>query len=204
MEGEKYLPTSFVDTCTDNSNKECIIEFYDLAMTQDGEKIDYSSYTNIGTYNIQIVAKDASGNKTTPITATLTITNNPDADVPDSDIPDEPQGDDTPQVCKYGGDDYDYENHILATFVTENGCALDLNLYQDTKVQEPVEALRPIETEKLKKEFQKLGITDTVNVNFLKEAVINTEGKGIVGYSLQVEVSVITDGNSEVVEKYLD
>lgn len=203
MEGEKYLPSNFVASCIDNSNEECIVEFYDLAMTQDGEKIDYSHYTTAGTYTVQIVAKDASGNKTTPATATLTITDNPDADVPNEPVDTtEPQGGTITEACKYGGSSYDTEKYILATYVTENGCALDLNLYQDSKVQEPVDALMPVETEKLKKEFQKLGINDTVNLYFYKDAIINTEGKGVVGYSLQVEVSVIVDDNAEIVERY--
>ena len=112
--GESYKANDFVKSCQDNSNKDCIIDFYDLSLDQKGEKIDYRNYTKEGSYEILIVASDASGNKTSPMKATLTI------------------GNDTvvkPITCKYGNAEYDTTN-ILAVNVTKEGCALDLNLYK--------------------------------------------------------------------------
>lgn len=51
--GEKYTINSFIDTCTDNSKKDCKLFFTDEKM---------SSYTEAGTYDIEIVAKDDSDN----------------------------------------------------------------------------------------------------------------------------------------------
>ena len=56
--GEKYEPKDFVESCNDNSKAECEIKFYELATTEDGNKIDYGSYTKEGTYEIQITAMD--------------------------------------------------------------------------------------------------------------------------------------------------
>lgn len=65
-----YYANDFANTCTDNSKQECYIEFYN---PDRGQRIDYSKYKNPGSYEIKIVAKDSSGNKTEPQTATLTI-----------------------------------------------------------------------------------------------------------------------------------
>ena len=148
--GESYKANDFVKSCQDNSNKDCIIDFYDLSLDQKGEKIDYRNYTKEGSYEILIVASDASGNKTSPMKATLTI------------------GNDTvvkPITCKYGNAEYDTTN-ILAVNVTKEGCALDLNLYNDENVLAPVNELIKSENEKIKKE-----------INDLKKIIIEQNSK---------------------------
>ncbi len=61
--GEKYDVNTFVKSCTDNSNKECLLSFSDEKM---------SSYSAVKTYDIEIKAEDESGNITTAKTK-LTI-----------------------------------------------------------------------------------------------------------------------------------
>ena len=187
--GSTYKAVDFVDKCTDNSNEDCIIEFYNSSLDQDGNNIDYSKYTSEGTYWVQIIAKDASGNTTTPVSALLTIgeENNPV----------------TPISCKYGNNEYD-KSSILSIDDTENGCALDLNLYKSETLLAGVNALIKAEQEKLQKEFAtlNLGVNDIYLYSNI-DSVLNTTGTGIVGYTIKVELSIKKDGNNEVIESYI-
>lgn len=62
-ENETYDITSFVDSCSDNSNTECILEY---------EKEEMSKFSKEGAYDITINASDNSDNKTSQSTK-LTI-----------------------------------------------------------------------------------------------------------------------------------
>ena len=132
--GDTYKAKDFVESCKDNSNKECNVEFYDSEVNQNGEKLNYGSFTNEGTYTIQLIASDESGNKTSPVSATLNIG----------------KGSSKPTKCTYGNNEYD-KNSTMAVDVTDNGCALDLNLYQNEEILAPVNELIKSETEKVKK-----------------------------------------------------
>lgn len=185
--GESYKANDFVKSCQDNSNKECIIDFYDLSLDQNGEKIDYRNYTKEGSYEILIVASDASGNKTSPMKATLTIGKTSEV---------------KPITCKYGNAEYDTTN-ILAVNVTKEGCALDLNLYNDENVLAPVNELIKSENEKIKKELSKINLgVKNIHVNSETATVLNTTGKGVVGYTLKFTVSIEKNNNEEVIEEY--
>lgn len=184
-QGDSYKASDFVENCNDNSN-DCNAEFYTLATDQDGNAIDYSNYTNAGTYKIQIIATDASNNMTIK-DATLTIGTG---------------GSNKPVACKYGDSNYDKDKYVLATNVTNNGCAIDLNLYQDKNIIAPVESIMEQETDKLKKEFSKLNVEGSISLNRDAVAVMNTAGKGIVGYTIHMELSITKDNKTEVVESY--
>ncbi len=186
--GSSYTASDFVDSCKDNSNKKCEIEFYDLALDQSGEKVDYSGYTEEGTYTVQIIAKDEAGNKTSPKSATLTIGSGVNSQ---------------PLDCKYGNSEYD-TSKILSVNVTDNGCALDLNLYKNEEKLAPVNALIKSETEKIQKEFGKinLGVKD-IYVHSDIATVLNNTGTGVVGYTLKITVSIMNENNEEeVIEDY--
>lgn len=186
--GEKYKTKDFIDNCTDNSKEDCKIDFYNLATDQDGNTINYENYTNEGTYTIQISASDNSENTVIEST-TLTIGEG------NNNIT-------NPTTCKYGNNDYDYKKYVLATDVTENGCALDLNLYKDEKIMAPVKNLMEQETKKLKNEFSKLNVQGNITLNRYTEAILNTSGNGIVGFSLHMELIVTNNGKEEVAESY--
>lgn len=55
IEKEKYLPISFIETCSDNSKEECKLSFKEESM---------SSIETTGVYEIEVIAKDNSGNET--------------------------------------------------------------------------------------------------------------------------------------------
>lgn len=71
--GTPYTINDFVESCTDNYDNECIINYYYNSYDNQENILDYSSYTEEGTYEIKIAATDTSGNITVPQTATLTI-----------------------------------------------------------------------------------------------------------------------------------
>ena len=185
--GESYKASDFVESCKDNSDKDCIIEFYDGALNQNGEKVDYRNFTKEGHYDLEIVASDEAGNKTSPQKATLTIGKN-----------------DTykPITCNYGNGEYD-ETNIIAVNVTNSGCAIDLNLYDNEEVLAPVNKIKDSEKEKLKKEFSKINLgVKNIYINTDITTVLNTAGKGVVGYTLKVTVSIKNNNKEEVIEEY--
>lgn len=185
--GDTYKAENFVSSCKDNSNKECNIEFYSLALTQDGSSLDYSKFTEEGTYQIQIVASDESNNKTTPMTTTLTIG----------------KGSTTTQKCYYGPGEYD-TSKILSVNVTDNGCALDLNLYNKEETLLPVKEAIENEETKLKNELGKINLgVKTVYINSEMDPILNLDGTGVVGYTVKMIVSVYnTNNEKEIIEEY--
>lgn len=185
--GETYKPEDFVSSCKDNSNKECTISFYALALTQDGSSLDYSKFTDEGTYQIQIVASDEANNKTTPVTATLTIG----------------KGSTGSQTCYYGSGEYD-TSKILSVNVTDNGCALDLNLYNKEETLLPVKETIENEESKLKNELSKVNLgVKTVYINSEMDPILNLTGNGVVGYTVKMIVSVYNaNDEKEIIEEY--
>ena len=69
-QGKSYTINDFVESCADNSKKECTYEYYYKDYNSDK---DFSKYTDIGQYEISLVALDASGNKSVPVDTTLII-----------------------------------------------------------------------------------------------------------------------------------
>ncbi len=188
--GSTYQASDFVDSCTDNSNQSCDVVFYTLAMDQNGALIDYSNYTEEGIYTVQIIARDATGNTTTPMNATLTIGDASDVQ---------------PTYCTYGNSVYDTNSYILGVNVTQNGCALDLNLYYNSEVTAPAYNLSNSTIETIKKQFEKLNINNVaeININAEVSTVLNTAGTGIVGYTVHHDVTIVyEDGTEELAASY--
>ena len=93
---------------------------------------------------------------------------------------------------------------VLAVNVTENGCGLDLNVYQDEAKLKLVNSIVENEKAKLKKEFStiKLNTTD-IYLNSDIGPVLNMSGTGLVGYTLKITVSINKGtANEEVIEEY--
>ena len=190
--GETYAANDFIEKCSDNSDSGCIVTFYEMGKDQDGNLIDYSKYTEEGKYTLQIVVSDMSGNSTSPLSVNLTI----------GDGIGEPSN---PTYCKYGNSEYDTNSYILGVNISQNGCALDLNLYYDENTSAPAYELAKNDTEKLQKEISKLNIDKDVKkvLNQVITPVLNTTGTGVVGYAVHLELSMnYDDGSSEVVASY--
>ena len=191
--GESYSAEDFVTSCIDNSNESCKIAFYESGLDQDGNKIDYSSYTDEGTYTIQIVASDSFGNTSPAQNTTLTIGKGENVG--------------TSTTCRYGGSEYDSNKYILGVNLAaaNNGCALDLNLYQDSETQKAAKDLADADTQKLQKEVYNINVDKEIprNLDININPVLNKTGNGLVGYTVEMILSLqYSDGSEEIIAQY--
>ena len=66
-EDEYYSVDDFVESCSDNSKRDCNISFLNTSL------VNYSNYKEPGTYDIKLIATDNSGNKSEAAIVKLTI-----------------------------------------------------------------------------------------------------------------------------------
>ena len=192
-ENEQYTANDFITSCSDNSNKNCNISFYNDAVDEDGNKIYYNRFHQSGSYNIKISAKDESGNEIVK-DAILTIKakNNTTIVTPTP----------TTQDCKYGNSEYDTENYLLAISIVNNNCAISLDLYKDSTMVEKINKLMETETVRIKKDVDVLKLNGRFALNRQINAVLNKEGTGLVGYELTMSVNITENGKSRNVVSY--
>ena len=69
-QGDAYSISDFVESCSDNSKKDCTYEYY---YKDYNSNRDFSKITDIGQYEVSLVALDGSGNTSVPVDATLII-----------------------------------------------------------------------------------------------------------------------------------
>ena len=194
---KSYKAMDFVTSCTDNSNKECKISFYNDGIDQDGTNMNYSSYTEEGIYPIKIVAEDDSGNKTIK-EVTLTI-GSPNTQSGNNDGG---NNETTPTTCKYGNNYYDTNTYILTADVTTNKCAVSLDLYNDENITTEINKITENETKRIQKDIEKLNLTGKFSLNRKIAAVINNTANGIVGFQLQMTVILSEGDESNVIADY--
>ena len=192
-EGSTYTANDFVNSCSDNSKVDCIIEFYQDGVDEDGNDVDYSKFSSAGEYGVKISAKDESGNQMVE-EAKLTISK----DGSSSSTPSNPD----PSSCKYGNNEYDKENYLIAVDITTNGCAVSLDLYKDSVTANEINKLMETETTKIKKDVEALNLTGTLALNRKVVAIVNTSGDGIVGYELKISVNITNNGKTEPIVEY--
>ncbi len=187
-----YTANDFVESCSDNSGAECIIAFYQSGTDEDGKDVDYSKYTKEGTYPIKISAKDKSGNENVLETKLIikkdggTTTTKPPVN----------------NTCKYGDTTYDTNAYLITKDISTNGCAISLDLYNDEKTASEINKIMETETTRIKKDVEALNLTGVLSLNRKKSAIVNTAGKGIVGYELEITVTITNKDKSEEVVKY--
>jgi len=188
-EGKSYGITDFIESCSDNSNKECKIEFYTEGIDEEGNKINYSTFKEKGVYSIKISAKDDSGNQTvqeTKLTIGKSENNKPEA----------------PVICKYGNNEYDKNNFLVAVDITSNKCAISLDLYKDSTMTNEINRLMDTESIKITKDVDNLKLKGTLALNRKITAVVNNSGDGIVGYELRMTVTSTINDKSEIIVDY--
>ena len=192
--GDNYVLDEFVESCTDNSNTDCIIEYY-----QDSYYTDYSSFVDEGTYNIKIIAKDETGNPTDPQETKLTIEGNGIVEPG----PENPE----PTECKFGNMTVTDERYPMAVVVGDqkNNCAVDRNLWDDKDTQEPASNFLKTDLDNIKKDEKFKSYIDTnfheVDTNIVVKsdfiAIYNGDASGLVGYGIYVEI-YLSERNSSV------
>lgn len=180
-----YTPNNFVESCTDNSGKECIIEFY-TGVNQNGEEVNYGNYMKNGKYDIKIVAKDESGNETVK-TTTLTIGNGKQEEE---------------VTCSFGNSEYDTNNFILASIVASDNCAIDPNKYDDDSVKKGVNKILATETQRIKKDLAKLNLDGSIALNRTINVVLNNAQTGLVGYEVIFTVTVSNNDKSDTIAEF--
>ncbi len=196
-----YSSNAFVKSCTDNSEKDCDIEFYKEGMDEEGNTIDYSKYKDAGTYPIKIVARDAAGNEAIEETnLIITKKNTTPTEPPQEPEPevDEPE----PTTCKYGNGEYDTDNYLVAINITSNNCAVSLDLYKDATMLNSTNKLMESETTRIKKDIEALNLNGTLALSRVVIAVVNKSGNGIVGYELKMTVTITNNGKTETAAEY--
>ncbi len=189
-EGNGYSVQDFVQVCSDNSKKDCKLEFYTDDVDDNNNKVDYSKYTNAGIYPIKVSASDESGNQTV-LETKLTINKKDETPLPP-----------VTTTCKYGNNEYDSNTYLLAVDVTTNKCAVSLDLYDDANNTKDVNKMMEAETTRLRKDVEKLKISGTLALNRKVIAVTNKDGSGIVGYEIRMTSTLSNNGKSEVIADY--
>lgn len=185
-ENESYTVTDFVTNCSDNSNTQCITEFYTLDTDSSGKVINYGSYTTAGTYVIKIVAKDESGNVSDPVISQLIIEKNQSVNP-------------KPQTCKYGDltVDSQYLDYPLGYIVGDkkNNCAINPNLSSDKEITKKVEDFIVQDNKKFQTQVKDItnNLYPNIELNYaipVTKLEILNKAKGLIGYSILVEVYV--------------
>ena len=199
-QGYAYDIEDFVESCNDNSHSECILSYYDKATDVSGRLIDYSSFTEPGSYIIKIIAKDASDNETPIKEAKLTI------------LEDGQGGGNggNSDNCYFGNLSVSNSrvSYPIAVVVGDQNanCALDRNLWDDPNIQEPVNKFYKEDYEALKKDTDEIlrsnfpnGAKIVAYPNFI--AVLNDEIKGLVGYAIYVKVYIVANDYDGTIDK---
>lgn len=187
----RYSANDFVESCTDNSGENCQIAFYTNATDEDLAKIDYSTFKDSGIYEIKISAKDSSNNEIIE-TASLTIKDD------NNNVPTI-----IPQNCKYGNNEYDSKEYLIAIDVTNNGCAVSLDLYKSQTYLNDINKIIDNETTKIQKEINKFNLKGTLSLNRSILAVVNKSEEGIIGYELSFTVShTENDKDPKIIAQY--
>lgn len=196
-----YSANDFVKSCSDNSKQDCNISFYKDGIDEEGKTIDYSKFTEKGTYQVKIAATDDSGNQTVK-EATLTIGNSNNNNETGNGNTGTGNETTTPTTCKYGDNSYDKDNYLIAVDITTNKCAVSLDLYKNESMTKEINKLMDAETTSIKKDVEALNLTGTLALNRKVTAVINNSGSGIVGYELRMTVTITNKGKVETVAEY--
>lgn len=192
--GETYEVQDFVESCFDNSEKDCLVAYDTTSLDQNGNLIDYSSFTEENTYTIKLIAKDETGNATEVQKVTLKIG--------EGTNPDDPV---TPTDCSFGDlsvDETQY-NYPVAVIVGDEstGCALNRDLWDNDISQVAVNDFYNQDYARLKTQMTTILETNFPNGAKIVAyphyiAILNKDLKGLVGYAIYVKVYVV-DASSE-------
>lgn len=195
-ENSTYGPKDFISSCEDNSGEECKIEFYtgDGSINEEGEKVDYSKYKKIGTYVVKLLISDSSKNEVIK-EVKLAIVKKGTKITEESNIYDNKE-------CKYGTNEYDTEENLVAIDITSNGCAVNIDLYKDDTMTEEINKLMEAETTKIMKDMENVDVSGTPALNRTMSAIVNKTNNGIVGYELRMTVSITKNNKTEILVDY--
>lgn len=182
--GEEYSVADFVTNCVDANGDSCSFTY------ADSNETDYSSYKEVGTYPIKIIAIDSKDIEYGPYETTLTIEDNSS-----------PKKDPVIKTsCEFGSLDYDknyYTFPLAYTVDDNNNCAADMKLWNDEKYSKKAADIFNKDKERLNTEIESYLSNNKIysgsagiDVRSNNIAVLNKDGKGLVGYGVIVYVYV--------------
>lgn len=200
--GGVYEIVDFLVSCDDNSGDECILEYDSTSIDQNGNPIDFGSYTEDGQYTIKIVAKDPTGNITEAKAVKLLIG--------DGSSEQGPEGPKNPTVCQYGDLTINTDNHPypVAVIVGDeiNGCALNRDLWDSASVQTPVNNFYMDDYKRLESQLRDVlkaeypnGAKIVAYPHYI--AILNKDVTGLVGYAIEVNVYVADYESEGAIDK---
>lgn len=184
-EGKNYTISDFLESCKDNSNVDCDLDFYKNGVDEHGNPIKYSSYREPGVYEIKIIAKDEAGNEIIE-SATLTIG----------------KGSTEQKTCEFGNNEYNSQKYVLTSSVSNGTCAINPNLYNDDNITKNVNNLLATETIRIKKDIESLKLDGTIALNRTINLVMNNNNNGLVGFEILFTATVTEDGKSKLICEY--
>lgn len=185
-EGKTYKIENFVESCTDNSGDACILEYVDTDKTENNENIDYSKIKEVGTHNIKIVAKDASGNKTTQETK-LTINKKKET------------------TCQYGNLKYS-DTYVIATRIENTNCAISVkeaeSITNKAALRHNKKLVKEIQEAYLQNTIDKMNLEGQITYEISYGLVYNSTKKGVVGYYLMGEAKQTIGTTTTTIARY--
>lgn len=181
-EGDYYAINDFVTSCSDNSGKECVINY---------EFPEYGKLSSPGTYNIGIVATDLSGNAAATQKAKLVI--NAKAVSP---TPSKPKN----KTCEFGSTEYT-SDHVITYSLIKNNCPIDASYAKtDTYITIPDQMAKK-EYDKLYQEIQNKNVSMLIQFSRTVIPVLNNEKTGLVGYAAYITADEVEKTSSGKVKK---
>ena len=139
-------------------------------------------YTNPGTYEIKIIAKDLSWNKADVKSAKLTINAKPNNN--NNNKNNNNNNKKNTQTCEFGTNEI-ASGKVLSYDVSKSGCAIDPEYSKTgTYITIPNKAARE-EYTKLKTDITNANVTMTAYIEFNVLPVFNKAGTGLVGYETE-------------------
>lgn len=189
--GATYKIEDFIESCKDNSNEECIVEYYDKSLDEEGNIVDYSKFSKDGKYIIKVIAKDNSDNLTKPIDVNLIIGEEKE------ETPQPPV--EEPITCTYGDLTINTTlyNYPIAVIVGDQNkkCAINRDLWDSKEIVESVNNFYNTDYQRLKKQMELVleknypyGTSIVAYPQY--SAILNEAGTGLVGYGIYVTVYV--------------
>lgn len=192
--GEKYTTEDFIESCSDNSKTECIVQYDPNSIDENGKQIDYSSYFRPGEYIVKIIAQDTNENITIPYEAKLIIAQAEGENENPPVIPEEPE-----KTCTYGDLTIDTTLYAFPIAVIagdkNSGCAINRDLWDSDEIVETVNTFYNVDYQRLKKQLEVVLKTQyPYGTNIVAypqySAILNEARTGLVGYSIYVTVYV--------------
>lgn len=209
-EGNKYEINDFIATCNDNSQLECKYEYANIK-DEKGVKIDYSSFTTPGEYEIQIIAIDTKDNKTSAKTK-LTINkkktqNNKQEENKKPNKQEENKEEETSnqKTCEYGDLNYS-DAYVIATKVLDKECAI--SPAEAEKISNKAAAahnkklIKEVQENYLQKEIDPMNLEGEIAYEVSYGFVYNTSIKGVVGYFLMAEAKQTVNKTTTTIARY--